>query len=111
MDFKSNLSEVLDKLKKANIAICQDIGKRGVADTQPVEPRDTGNMVRSTTYEVHSDGMGVDIGVTVDAPYAKWVEEGTSKMDARPFLEPTMMKDIPVFEDTAKQHITTNMGG
>lgn len=68
---------------------------------------DTGELARSIVYEIRRNGLEIEIGAEAGAPYAKWLEEGTNKMEARPFLQwfvdwnmPRINKDI---ERTMKQ--------
>lgn len=49
-------------------------------------PVDTGNLRGSITYEVDTDGNAVYIGTNVE--YAPYVELGTSRQKAQPFLRP-----------------------
>ena len=66
-------------------------------------------MRRSTTFDIPSDNE-VDLGVTPEAPYAVYVEKGSSKQQAQPFLEPTVMENIDKLESIAGQTIKANMG-
>ena len=50
-------------------------------------PVDTGNLRSSITHKVVSDEEA-RVGTNVD--YAPWVEGGTSKMAAQPFLRPAL---------------------
>lgn len=50
---------------------------------------DTGNLVQNITVE-KKDLMYYDVGSRKDAPYGYWLEFGTSKMDARPWLTPAV---------------------
>lgn len=49
-------------------------------------PVDTGNLRGSITYEVDAAGNAVYIGTNVE--YAPYVELGTSRQKAQPFLRP-----------------------
>ncbi|MFL0251407.1 HK97-gp10 family putative phage morphogenesis protein [Clostridium neuense] len=111
MEFKSNIPEVLNALEKAKGDICNTIGNFITAEAQTRATVLTGNMRRSITFEVHEDNNGVDIGVTPDAPYAIYVEKGTSHNKAQPFLEPAAMENISKLEEIAGQKISVNMGG
>lgn len=63
---------------------------------------DYGELVRSIAMEVKHGAMEVEVGATTGAPYAKFLEEGTSKMRPRPWLEPA---SEPVQERIMKQII------
>lgn len=47
---------------------------------------DSGELVRSILFDV--ERYSLEIGVAGGGIYGKWLEEGTSKMKARPWLEP-----------------------
>ena len=111
MSYKSNIPDAINALEKAKKDICDTIGNFVTAEAQLRAPVDTGNMRRSTTYQVHDDGNGVDIGVTTEAPYAVFVEKGSSHNKAQPFLEPACMDNISKLEEIAGQKISVNMGG
>lgn len=49
-------------------------------------PVDTGNLRNSISYQVNAGEHYVDIGTDVE--YGKYVEAGTSRMRAQPFLKP-----------------------
>ena len=53
---------------------------------------DTGELRRSIMFDVR--GTELEVGSYAGAPYAKYLEEGTRKMAARPFLEPAVEKNI-----------------
>ena len=57
------------------------------ADATLRAPVDTGNLRSSITHRVVSDEEA-HIGTNVD--YAPWVESGTHKMAAQPFLRPAL---------------------
>jgi len=50
--------------------------------------RRTGNLQKSIDYWVDKKTFHVQIGPNTDALYGIWLEEGTVKMDPRPYLEP-----------------------
>lgn len=123
MAYKSNLNEVLNALEKAKKDICDTMGSFVTAEAQLREPvgnpadgdPSPGLMRRSTTYEVHGDNNGVSVGVTAEAvnsrgkPYPLFVEKGTSKMAAQPFLEPACLDNINKLEEIAGQKLSINM--
>lgn len=60
--------------------------------SQPGEPphRRTGNLRRNVEWWQNRKTLTVQVGVTVDAPYGLFLEFGTRKMAARPFIRPIM---------------------
>lgn len=111
MAFKSNLNGVLNAFEKAKKEALTTIGTFVTAEAQTRATVDTGNMKRNITYQVHDDNNGVDIGVTPEAPYAVYVEKGSSHNKAQPFLEPACMDNIGKIEEIAGQKVSVNMGG
>lgn len=123
--YKSNLNNVLNAYEKGKKDALTTIGTFGVAEAQlraPVGKKedgdiDPGRLKRNITFQVHDDNDGVDIGTTnavvnkKGEPYAPWVEKGTSKMKAQPFLEPAVMDNLSKIEEIAGQKIKVNMGG
>jgi HK97 gp10 family phage protein len=73
--------------------------RTGVA-SQPGSPpnTDTGNLVRSISVE-RLGKDAVTVGSRDSAPYGKWLEYGTSRMEARPWLIPAFNLSKPVIEE------------
>lgn len=61
--------------------------------SKPSEPPhvDTGTLRRSITHEVEQRNIATG-RVGTNVVYAKWLEFGTSKMAARPFLRPALFR-------------------
>lgn len=110
MAFESHLNEVLKSYKEGKNQVLNNIGIFGTAEAQLRAAVDTGNMRRSTTFDIPSENE-VDIGTTNEAPYAIYVEKGSSKQNAQPFIEPAVMDNIDRLEEIAGQTIKANMGG
>lgn len=58
--------------------------------------RQTGNLQRDVSYEVHAETGSVDVGNTLE--YAPFVHEGTYKLKGRPYI-----RDALTGEDHIKQ--------
>tara|TARA_Y100000768_G_scaffold5937_1_gene4201 strand:- start:3079 stop:3447 length:369 start_codon:yes stop_codon:yes gene_type:complete len=58
-------------------------------------PVDTGTLKQSVFLE----GKPFSIVVGYNANYSRFVEEGTSKMKAKPFFEPSIKESIKRFKD------------
>lgn len=53
-------------------------------------PVDTGRLRASITHDLSEDVRGLFAQVGTDVEYAKYVELGTSRMSAQPFLRPAL---------------------
>ena len=69
------------------------IGDEVAADAQRFAPVDTG-LLRSGIHAEPPEktASGWSVRVVADASYAFWVERGTSRMRARPYLRPALWK-------------------
>ena len=66
------------------------------ADSKKMAPVDTGRLRASITHEVREIANGVIQGkVGSSTSYSKFVELGTSKMPAQPYLRPALEKNWP----------------
>ncbi|KKN20888.1 hypothetical protein LCGC14_0930920 [marine sediment metagenome] len=81
--FKEVKNKVSSGLKTATLMVERD--------AKIFCPVDTGTLKRSITHEFISD-TEAQVGTNVE--YAPFVELGTSKMSARPFLRPALAKNI-----------------
>lgn len=84
--FESHLGELLDALPEQIEAALTAIGM--VAETHAKEecPVDTGRLRNSITHEVDMNAQAAIIGSNVE--YAAYVELGTSRQKAQPYLRP-----------------------
>ena len=67
-------------------AIVENTGDNMVTYAQGIVPVRTGNLMASIFAEVDEDNLAVTLGAAAD--YASFIEYGTVKMRAQPFLEP-----------------------
>jgi HK97 gp10 family phage protein len=72
-----------------------EIGSYVLARTQVLTPVRSGNLKRSEDYRVAE----TTVIVYADMPYARFVEFGTRKMAARPYLRPALMQSQPWIEN------------
>lgn len=71
-------------------------GKGGNIQHHPSPPGsppaiDTGTLVRNILYDVNR--LELRVGVIADAPYGLYLEKGTGRMAARPWLEPVVERE------------------
>ena len=90
--------EVIDEMKKAMERALEKIGMVGEAYAKEECPVDTGTLRNSISHAV--DDNTAIIGTNVE--YAPYVELGTSKMDAQPYLRPAVENHIKEYKEIAK---------
>jgi len=63
--------------------------RTGIASAAGEPPKsDTGRLVSQIFVDIDADGFGATVGTNLD--YGLYLEVGTSKMSARPWLTPTL---------------------
>ncbi len=96
-----NTDEVLRLLGQAKAAALEEMGTIGEAYAKMECPVDTGNLRNSITHT--SDDNAAYIGTNVE--YAPYVEYGTYKMPAQPFLKPAATEHTDTYEAIIKKHM------
>lgn len=81
---KDSVDECLTALAKAKVRGLNAIGLAAENHAKKICPVDTGRLRNSISHT--QDGDSAYIGTNVE--YAPYVELGTSKMGARPYLKP-----------------------
>jgi HK97 gp10 family phage protein len=64
---------------------------------------DTGYLVNNIFLDIDSNGLGANVESRAD--YSSFLEFGTSKMAARPFMQPALEENRPKINRLAKQMI------
>ena len=101
---ESNLDNVLNHMKTSKEDFLEAVGLFIQGKAQALCAVDTGDLRRSIEYKVDADESRVDIGVNPslhNVDYGKYVEFGTSKMDAQPFLNPAVQQNISTLRNMA----------
>lgn len=83
---QDNTGQVIDGIDSAIGAALEEIGLLAENYAAKKCPVDTGNLRGSITYGVDAGDNAVYIGTNVE--YAPYVELGTSRQKAQPFLRP-----------------------
>lgn len=81
--------EILDALDEQIEAALTAVGMQAETYAKQLVPVDTGRLRNSLTYEVDAPDKSVTIGSAVE--YAPFVEQGTSKRRAKPYLRPAII--------------------
>jgi len=96
---------------------CQGIGVLAVAEVQSITPvgvytngKVGGNLKKCIVSDVIPGDKGIYIGVTPEAPYGKWVDQGSSKQKAQHFLLNGSNNGIPKIIKVAEKLYKTKLG-
>ena len=98
--FTSHAAEVLSKERMAKRTALEIIGGRAESYAKAACPVRTGNLRNSITHEQESENVEV-IGTNVS--YGPYVELGTSRMGAKPFLRPAAEGHVGEFKEILRQ--------
>lgn len=94
--YKDNTDEVLKGLSDAVERALTRIGLEAEGYAKKECPVDTGNLRNSITYEVVQSEKAVYIGTNVE--YAAYVELGTVRTKAKPYLKPAATEHSTVYK-------------
>ena len=94
--YKDNTDEVLKGLSDAVERALTRIGLAAEGYAKKECPVDTGNLRNSITNEVQSSEKAVYIGTNVE--YATYVELGTTRTKAKPYLKPAVADHSAVYK-------------
>ena len=94
--YKDNTDEVLKGLSDAVERSLTRIGLSAEGYAKKKCPVDTGNLRNSITHEVVQSEKAVYIGTNVE--YAAYVELGTVRTKAKPYLKPAVTEHSAVYK-------------
>lgn len=94
--YKDNTDEVLKGLSDAMERALTRIGLAAEGYAKKECPVDTGNLRNSITHEVDGHADTVYIGTNVE--YAAYVELGTTRTKAKPYLRPAVTEHSAVYK-------------
>lgn len=89
----NRLPTLAAELKAAGAAHVEKTADNLVTGARQRAPVRTGELRDS----IHKEGGGSAATVVASAPYAKYVEYGTSRMSARPFFWPVLEAERPIY--------------
>lgn len=96
-----NTDAVKGGLQSAIARALERIGLAAEGYAKDLCPVDTGNLRNSITHT--SDGKAAYIGTNVE--YGKYVELGTVKMAAQPFLRPAAADHVDTYRNIVKDEL------
>lgn len=91
--FKWNGKQHKKRMENAIIIALRQCALLVEAEAKRICPVDTGRLRASITYEIDENGLIARVGTNVE--YAIYVEMGTWKMVAQPYLRPALEKLRP----------------
>lgn len=100
---QDNTAAAAKGIKSAINVALEKIGLLAEGYAQMKCPVDTGNLRASITHEVDAGEKAVYIGTNVE--YAPYVELGTSKMGAQPFLRPAATEHGSQYRQVIKREL------
>jgi len=69
-----------------------------------IVPVRTGNLKNSIMFEILKGGFAAEIGTHVE--YAPYVEFGTSRMRAKPYLVPSFEQSVQIFLEKIRKELS-----
>ena len=103
MQFKSNKAKVKAHLTRAQKDALEEIGKAAVVKVQRRTPVDTGALIKSIEARAMSDTT-IQIGTPIF--YSIFVEKGTYKMRAQPYLQPGVLSGVDEYKKIIEKHLS-----
>lgn len=100
---KDNTQVWLDHFKSATSQALDEIGMIAEGYAKRKCPVDTGNLRDSITHEADYNRKRVYVGTNVE--YAPYVEMGTSKQTAQPYLRPAAQEHTSTYKAILKAHL------
>lgn len=100
--FTSNKAERLQDIKSKTARALEVIGGTAEGYAKQLCPVDTGNLRNSITHQMRCENT---VAVGTNVHYAPYVELGTSKMRAQPYLRPAVENHRAEYEAIANQEL------
>lgn len=104
---QDNTKQIEQALNKAIAKALEEIGLRAESHAKKNLTAsgavDTGRLRSSVTHQIQTSTNSVYIGTNVE--YAPYVELGTSKMKARPYLRPAAADHADEYYSALKKHL------
>lgn len=68
-------------------------------------PVDTGRLRASITHEVDGVGRGIQMVIGTNVEYAPYVENGTTRQTAQPFIKPSISEHISHYQSIIRSYL------
>lgn len=100
---EDNTEEAQQGIRRAMDRALEEIGLAAEGYAKRACPVDTGNLRNSITHVVESGEDAVYVGTNVE--YAPYVEMGTSRTAAQPFLRPAATEHGSTYKEILKRNL------
>lgn len=90
---KLDTRKLMREVEKSIERNVEEAAKFVVKEAKMQVPVDTGALKASIDYELDKVRSGYKAKIYADMPYALYVELGTYKMDAQPYLRPALFNN------------------
>lgn len=100
---EDNTEEVSQGIRRAIDRALEEIGLAAEGYAKRACPVDTGNLRNSITHAVESGEDAVYVGTNVE--YAPYVEMGTRRTAAQPFLRPAATEHSSTYREILKRNL------
>lgn len=101
--FTSHLGEFQDALPRQLEAALEEIGLVAEGYAKRLCPVDTGRLRNSISHTYDASERSAYIGSNVE--YAPYVEMGTTRTRAQPYLRPAVENNKDVYKSIAEKHL------
>lgn len=101
MKYQSNLKEVVKEISTREEVALEAVGQFALGRVKTLTAVDTDNLRPSNDYYIN--GKTLTIGNT--AEYSSYVEQGTRKMKAQPYLKPGVLNNIKQIEQILNRYM------
>lgn len=100
---ESHIPEIKDAARDAVERALEAVGLQAEGYAKMLCPVDTGNLRNSITHTTEPSDRSAYIGTNVE--YAPYVEYGTSRTKARPFLQPAAEDHVEEYMAIFQQYL------
>lgn len=101
-----NGPEVLGEIDDALLDTLAELTDMGEANLESITPYDTGYLLESAYCDIFVDGSNrIVLRIGAEAEYAVYVELGTSRMAAQPYIRPTADLLVHALLPTFQKHL------
>lgn len=106
--FTPYFGNVTQRIVAAQGRAAERVGQAAVAIARDLCPVDSGYLLSTINYEVRRTGTGWAVVVYAGASYALYVELGTSRMSAQPFMRPALDRVGPLYVQFLREELAAD---